>query len=45
MPTEQGVLSLRANLDVTYSCEKESFALTEATDISIPMQDCLMTLQ
>jgi hypothetical protein len=45
MPTEQGVLSLRANLDVTYSYEKESFALTEATDISIPMQDCLMTLQ
>jgi hypothetical protein len=35
---------LRANLDVTYSCEKESFALIEAIDISIPMQDCLVTL-
>jgi hypothetical protein len=41
MPTEQGILSLRANLDIAYSCEKESFALAEATDISIGMQDCL----
>ena len=37
MLTEQGVLSLRANLDAAYSCEKESFALAEATDISICM--------
>ena len=37
MPTEQGVLSLRANLDVSYSYEKESFVLAEATDISIRM--------
>jgi len=41
MLTEQGVLSLCANLDVAYSYEKESFVLTEATDISICMQDCL----
>jgi len=41
MPTKQGVLSLRANLDVTYSFEKESLTLTEATNISIRMQDCL----
>ncbi|XP_066320205.1 uncharacterized protein [Miscanthus floridulus] len=39
MSTEQGVLSLCANLDVTYSYEKECFALTEATDISIRMED------
>ena len=45
MPMEQGVLSLHANLDVAYSCEKESFALTEATDISIHMQDCLTSSQ
>ena len=45
MPTEQGVLSLRANLDVAYSCEKESFALAEATDIFICMQDCLASSQ
>ena len=41
MPMEHGVLSLRANLDVAYSCEKESFTLTEATNISIHMKDCL----
>ena len=41
MPMEQGVLSLRTNLDAAYSCEKESFALAEATDISIRVQDCL----
>jgi uncharacterized protein with GYD domain len=35
MLTEQGILSLRANLDIAYACEKESFALAEATDISI----------
>ena len=37
MPTEQGILSLRTNLDITYACEKGSFVLTEATDISICM--------
>ena len=41
MPMEQGVLSLCANLNVAYSYGKESFALAEATDISIGMQDCL----
>jgi len=43
MPIEQGVLSLRANLDITYNYEKESFMLAEATDISIRMQDCIVT--
>jgi hypothetical protein len=38
MPTEQGILSLRANLHVAYSCEKESFALAKAVDISIHTQ-------
>jgi len=45
MPMEQGVLSLCANLDVAYSYEKESFALAEATDISIHMYDYLTTSQ
>ena len=45
MPTKQGVLSLRANLDVANNCEKESFALTEATNISICVQDCIVTSQ
>ena len=43
MPIEQGVLSLCANLDVAYNYEKESFTLAEATNISIHMQDCIMT--
>ena len=37
MSTEQGFLSLHANLDIAYNCEKESFTLTEATDKSIHM--------
>jgi hypothetical protein len=37
IPTEQGILSLRANLNVAYACEKESFALAKAVDISIRM--------
>jgi hypothetical protein len=36
MPTKQGILSLRANLDVAYSC-KESFTMAEAIDVSIRM--------
>ena len=45
MPTKQGGLFLRANLDVACNCEKESFTLAEATDISICMQDCIVTSQ
>ena len=45
MPMEQGVLSLRANLDITYNYEKESFTLIEATDISFSMQYYIMTSQ
>ncbi|XP_066319865.1 uncharacterized protein [Miscanthus floridulus] len=37
MPSPIGVLSLRANLSVTYACETESLALAEATDLSIQM--------
>ena len=37
MPMKQGILSLCANLDIAYAYEKESFPLTEATDISIRM--------
>ena len=37
MPTEQGILSLHANLNVAYAYEKKSFALAKATDISICM--------
>ena len=43
--TEQGVLSLHANLNVANNYEEESFMLVEATDISIRIQDCIVTLQ
>jgi hypothetical protein len=45
MSMKQGILSLWANLDITYACEKKSFVLAEATNISIRMQDCLATSQ
>ena len=35
MPSPVGVLALRANLSITYACETESLALTEATNLSI----------
>jgi hypothetical protein len=38
---EKGIFSLHANLSIAYACEKESFTLTKATDISIHMQECL----
>jgi hypothetical protein len=41
MPTEQGVLTLRGNVHVAYACEKESFALAEALDLSVHMQETL----
>ena len=37
MPSPAGVLALRANLSITYACVTESFALTEATNLSIQM--------
>ena len=37
MPSPIGVLSLRDNLSVAYTCETESLALAEATDLSIQM--------
>jgi len=45
MLMEQGVISLRANLDIAYAYEKESYMLAKATNISIHMQDCLATSQ
>ena len=45
MPMEQGILYLRANLNIAYAYEKESFALAKAIDISISMQDYIATMQ
>jgi hypothetical protein len=37
MPTEKGILSLKGNVLITYNCEKESYATTEALELSIRM--------
>ena len=37
MPSPAGVLALQANLSIAYTCETESLALIEATDLSIKM--------
>ena len=37
MPSPAGVLALRANLSIAYTCEIESLTLAEATDLSIQM--------
>jgi hypothetical protein len=37
MPTEKGVLTIRGNVYTAYTCEEESFKITEAIDLSIRM--------
>jgi hypothetical protein len=37
MPTEKGVLTVRGNVYTVYTCEEESFKITEAIDLSIRM--------
>jgi len=37
MPTEKGVLTVRGNVYTAYTCEEESFKITEAIDLSIQM--------
>ena len=37
MPTEKGVLTLRGNVYVAYTCEEDSFKIAEAHDLSIRM--------
>jgi len=39
MPTEKGVLNVRGNIYTLYTCEEESFKITEAIDLSIPMAE------
>jgi hypothetical protein len=41
MPTEKGVLTLRGNVFIAYTCEKESFATTKALELSICMQESI----
>jgi hypothetical protein len=39
MPTEKGVLTVRGNVYTVYTCEEESFKITEAIDLSIQMAE------
>ena len=39
MPTEKGVLTVRGNVYIVYTCEEESFKVTEAIDLSIRMAE------
>jgi hypothetical protein len=41
MPTEKGVLTLRGNLFIAYTCEKESLATIEALELSIRMKESI----
>jgi hypothetical protein len=38
MSTEKGVLTLRGNMFIAYTCEKGSFTTAEALELSIRMQ-------
>ena len=39
MPTEKGVLTLRGNVYIAYTCENDSFKIAEAHDLSIRMAE------
>jgi len=39
MPTEKGVLTVSGNVYTAYTCEEESFRVTEAIDLSIRMAE------
>jgi hypothetical protein len=41
MPTEKGVLTLRGNMFIAYTCEKESFETAEALELSIHMPESI----
>ena len=39
MPTEKGILTVRGNVYIAYTCEEESFKITKAIDLSIRMAE------
>jgi hypothetical protein len=43
MPTEHAILTLRGNVYTAYTCEEEGFKVAEATDLSIRMEQTLVT--
>jgi hypothetical protein len=42
MPTENGVLTLRGNVFVAYTCEEDSFRVAKAHDLSLCMATTMM---
>ena len=42
MPTEKGVLTLRGNVYVAYTCEDDSLKIAEAHDLSIRMAKTML---
>ena len=41
IPTEQGVLTLRANVSTAYDYEREGLAIADAMDLSTRMEACI----
>jgi len=41
MPTEKGFLTVRGNVYTAFTCEEESFKITEAIDLSIRMAETI----
>ena len=42
IPTEQGVLTQRANVSTAYDCEREGLAITDAMDLLAKMEACIV---
>ena len=42
IPTEQGVLTLRANVSTAYDCEREGLAIADVMDLSARMEACII---
>ena len=41
MPTEKGVLTIKGNVYIAYTCEEESFKVPEAINLSIRMAEIM----
>ena len=41
IPTEQGILTLRANVSTTYDYEREGLAIADAMDLLAKMEACI----
>ena len=41
IPTEQGILTLRANVSTTYDYEREGLAIANAMDLSVRIEACI----